>query len=215
MTEPGCFIVSSIPDFVLTGDGTAEPWNTVPWLVMPRVTGEARFLTRCKLGRSATGLYLLADCADDRLDCSLTCDGADLFTEDVVEWFLQPDPSMPLYLEYEISPLGHHLVLLVPNHRGRFHGWTGWKMDQDRSIRREVRVRGGPQLPGATVSGWCAEVFLPWDLFRGFPNVPPESPWHGNVYRIDRDSKWALGTATGGDFHDYERFARFTFPLAD
>ena len=118
-------------------------------------------------------------------------------------------PATPVYIEYEISPLGHHLVLIVPNNGLVFHGWQGWKMDRDRTIRRAVQVRGGERLPGATVTGWSVEVFLPWDLFRGFANVPPTAPWHGNVYRIDRDVKWALGSAVGGHFHDLVNFAEF------
>ncbi len=207
MSKPHTFMLPEVADFPLSGDGGAAAWSGVPWHDLARVAGEAPYRTRCKQARSQTGLYLLVDGEDARLDCTLTCDGADLFTEDVVEWFLQPDPSLPVYVEYEISPLGHHLVLLVVNNGQRFHGWTGWKMDRDRTIRRAVQVRGGPPCPGATVTGWSVEAFLPWELFRGFTNVPMQAPWHGNVYRIDRDSKWALAPATGGEFHDVGRFA--------
>jgi hypothetical protein len=204
--------ITEIPDLVLDGSGNAPMWSAVPWFELTRVAGDAGYRTRCKLGRSVQGLYLLADAEDARIDCTKQADGEDLFTEDVIEWFLQPDPAVPVYIEYEISPLGHHLVLIVPNAGRGFHGWQGWKMDGSRAIRRAVQVRGGPQAPGAAVQGWSLEVFLPWDLFRGFANVPPTGPWRGNVYRIDRDSTWALAPAVGSQFHDAQGFATFVFP---
>lgn len=211
MNDRQSFAIADVRDFTLTGDGSSAGWRDAPWHDLTRVSGDAPYRTRCKLARSATGLYLLADVEDQVLDCTFTSDGEDLFTEDVIEWFLQPDPAMPLYVEYEISPLGNHLVLIVPNDGERFHGWTGWKMDGMRTIRRAVQVRGGERRPGARVTGWSIEAFLPWDLFRGFANTPPRGPWHGNVYRIDRGAKWALGAATGGRFHDFARFPAFTF----
>lgn len=204
-----------IADFLLSGDGSAAAWSTIPWHDLARVEGSDSYRTRCKQARSATGLYLLVDCQDERLDCTHREDGADLFTEDVVEWFLQPDPSIPVYVEYEISPLGRHLVLIVINNGTAFHGWTGWKVDGKRAIRRAVSTRGGPCEPGAQVSGWSVEAFLPWTLFQGFANVPPQREWRGNVYRIDqskgRCSKWALAPETGGGFHRMDGFATLRF----
>ena len=213
MTQRRTCPIPMMPDFALTGDGNAAPWSAIAWQEMAQVAGDADLPTRCKQGRSATGLYLLVDCVDTRIDCTHTVDGADLFQEDVVEWFLQPDPALPLYVEYEISPLGHHLVLIVPTSGRGFHGWTGWKMEGGRAIRRAVTVRGGQQRPGAAITGWSVEVFLPWDLFRGFANVPPQpdAPWRGNVYRIDRAAKWALAPETGPHFHNVNDFAELRF----
>ena len=205
--DPTAVTIPHGDDFELTGDGAAAAWQAIPWLDLERVGGPAPYRTRCKQLRSATGLYLLVDCEDRRLDNTMQADGLDLFTEDVVEWFLQPDPAVPLYIEYELSPLGHHLVLLVPNAGKGFHGWTGWKVEGKRAVRRATAVRGGERAPGAAVTGWSAECFLPWSLFRGLGNIPlaDGGTWRGNVYRIDyvggKPTHWALFPATGNDFH--------------
>jgi len=39
---------------------------------------------------------------------------------DVFEFFLWPDERYPVYFEYEISPLGHELPILIPNFGGQF-----------------------------------------------------------------------------------------------
>ena len=39
---------------------------------------------------------------------------------DVFEVFLWTDEKQPIYFEYEISPLGYELPILVPNFGGKF-----------------------------------------------------------------------------------------------
>ena len=61
-----------------------------------------------------------------------TEDFADLWNEDVFEFFLWPDEQTPLYFEYEISPLGYELPILVPNFNGKFLGWRPWHYEGER-----------------------------------------------------------------------------------
>ena len=41
-------------------------------------------------------------------------DFLDLYNEDVVEVFLWPDESFPVYFEYEVSPLNYELPIIIP-----------------------------------------------------------------------------------------------------
>ena len=147
----------------------------------------------------------------------MTRDGDDLYREDVVEIFLWPDESQPLYFEYEISPLGVELPILVANHEGQFHGWLPWHYTGPRAVRRATSVRGGPKAAGASVEGWTAEFFVPFALFMGMGNIPPTrgSRWRANLYRIDHDqapfSQWAWCPDTGPTFHRYSAFGTFLF----
>ncbi len=210
--------LAMVADFELSGDGTQPAWQAVPWLPLARVgDGPLSYRTRAKMAASATGLYFLVDCDDRTLTCSLDQDYAALYNEDVVEIFLQPDPSQPLYLEYEISPLGYELLILVPNHGGKFHGWRPWMDGNQPAVRKATAVRGGAKAAGAAVSGWSAEVFIPFARFVGFGNCPPAAgaEWRANVYRIDYDqharTQWAWCPATGGNFHDYANFGSLRF----
>ena len=69
---------------------------------------------------SATGLYVLMDGEDRALTVSNEAHFVDLWTEDVFEFFLWTDERFPVYFEYEISPLGLELPILVPNFGGQF-----------------------------------------------------------------------------------------------
>ncbi len=210
--------VKSVPDFPIGSERPHACWQEIPWQTMSRVgEGPLAYQTRCKMARSESGLYFLVEAEDATLTCTLSKDEANLFTEDVVEIFLQPDPDIGLYVEYEISPLGYELMLLVSNDGTSFHGWRPWNQQPSQHTRKATRISGGEKKSGGAVTGWQAEVFLPFDLFRGLGCCPPQpgSAWRGNVYRIDYDgdgpTHWALFGETGTAFHDYWNFGRFHF----
>jgi hypothetical protein len=206
-----------VEDFEVTGSGGAAAWRRTAWLPLTRVAGSLRQPSRIKLLYSRTGLYVLADCVDQRLTCTRLPDMADLYREDVVEFFVWPDQRRPLYLEYEISPLDAELVILVPNRKGRFMGWRPWHYEGGRMTRHGTSVRGGPRRPGAAVSGWMAEFFIPFSLLVGVAGTPPTpgDTWRMNAYRIDyganQATQWAWCPATGGNFHDYRHFGVVEF----
>ena len=209
--------VTSTEDFDVTGDGSAAAWESSEWIPLQR-RGDARleYETRVKLLYSATGLYVLMDGSDARITASMSEDFLDLWNEDVFEVFLWTDEAYPVYFEYEISPLGYELPILVPNLDGKFLGWRPWHYEGERRTRRGTTARGGPREPGAAVTGWTAEVFIPWALLRPLPNVPPKpgSRWRANFYRIDYDG--ATPTAwywapVSGTFHEFQRFGVLRF----
>jgi len=210
--------VKNSTDFEITGEGSSPEWDNTDWLALTRVSaGTSGYLSRVKALRSETGLYFLFDSADRKLTCTMTEDYDDIYKEDVVEVFLWPDESQPLYFEYEISPLGVQLPILIANHKGGFMGWRPWHYEEDRIIRAATAVRGGLKGPMAEAEGWTAEFFIPFALLKGLANVPPApgSRWRANMYRIDYDeaptTHWAWSPATGPNFHNYPGFGTLVF----
>lgn len=210
--------VQHVEDFEVTGKGSAPVWEQAAWHPLTPVgPGPGSYATRTKVLWSRSGVYFLVDCEDMLLTCTMTRDFEDIYNEDVVEVFLWPDERQELYFEYEISPLGVELPILIPNHQGRFMGWRPWHYEGQRLIRRATTVRGGHKAPLARVEGWTAEFFFPFELFTGLGNMPPQSGtrWRGNIYRIDYDAPqpvhWAWCPDTGADFHDFRQFGTLRF----
>jgi hypothetical protein len=209
--------VPATEDFALTGDGSAPAWERAGWVPLAR-RGDAglEYETRVRLLYSRTGLYILMDGTDARITATMTEDFLDLWNEDVFEAFLWTDESYPVYFEYEISPLGYELPILVPNFEGRFLGWRPWHYEGERRTRRATTALGGPREPGAAITAWRAEVFIPWALLRPLEGVPPQpgSRWRANFYRIDYDGEqptawyWA---PVSGTFHEFRRFGILHF----
>lgn len=70
--------------------------------------------------------------------------------------------------------------------------------------------------PGASVDGWKAEVFVPYDLLSPMQNVPPKPGtwWRANFYRVDYDDNKSIGwdwARVGPSFHKFEKFGTLVF----
>ena len=209
--------VAQTADFTVDGKGNAPAWSKAEWQPLsPRAAGGSPYATRFKMLYSASGLYVLMDGEDRALTATFKEDFLDLWTEDVFEFFLWPDERYPVYFEYEISPLGFELPILVPNVGGQFYGWRPWHYEGARKTQKAVTVRGGPPASGASITGWTAEVFVPWDLLKPLGNVPPQrgTKWRANVYRMDYDGgrtaswNWA---PVRGTFHQPDKFGTLVF----
>jgi len=209
--------VLATPDFAVTGGGADGAWGRAEWTEIPRRQPASHpYTTRVKMLYSDTGLYVLMDGTDRTLTASMTDDFMNLWNEDVFEVFLWTDERHPVYFEYEISPLGRELAILVPNFGGDFLGWRPWHYEGDRLTRRGTSVLGGPKEPNAPIQGWRAEVFIPYALLKPLQNVPPRAGtrWRANVYRMDYDggkrTAWAWAPV-GKSFHEYEKFGELVF----
>ncbi|MHB8971396.1 MAG: carbohydrate-binding family 9-like protein [Pirellulaceae bacterium] len=217
MTKEPALHVQKCDDFDVTGHGDARQWERVTWVqLQPRPGGVHNYLTQFKMLYSDKGIYVLFDGADKTLTATMQEDFLDLWTEDVFECFFWTDERHPVYFEYEISPLGYELPILIPNFDGKFLGWRPWHYAGDRKTRKAVVALGGPRTPYAQVSGWRAEVFFPYDLLKPLGNVPPQpgTHWRANFYRVDYDGGQTSGwdwARVGPSFHDYRNFGTIVF----
>ena len=211
--------VRATEDFTVTGNGDAAAWEAVPWEpLVPRTAGRRPYQTRVKTLYSKTGLYVLLEAEDRIITATMNEDFLDLWNEDVFEFFLWPDERYSVYFEYEISPLGYELPILIPNFGGDFLGWRPWHYEGTRKTQKATAVTGGPKQSGASVTGWKAEVFVPYELLKPLQNVPPKpgTKWRANFYRVDYDdgkdksSSWDWARV-GKSFHEFNKFGTLAF----
>jgi predicted TIM-barrel fold metal-dependent hydrolase len=204
-------------DFTINGRGDASAWKKATWEPLHlRAADGHQYQTRVKMLYSRTGLYVLMEAEDRTLTAAMNEDFLDLWNEDVFEFFLWPDEQYPVYFEYEISPLGYELPILIPNFGGEFLGWRPWHYEGNRKTQKATTVVGGPKLSGGRVAGWKAEVFVPYDLLKPLQNVPPQpgTQWRANFYRVDYDDgkstswDWAR---VGSSFHEFDKFGTLIF----
>jgi len=202
--------------FEVTGNGSAPAWKEVAWVTLSKREGTADYDARFKLLYSPVGLYVLMNGSDQRLSATGRDDFLDLWKEDVFEFFLWTDQRNPIYFEYEISPLGFELPILVPNVDGKYLGWRPWHYNGARMTRKATSVAGGEKSSGAAITSWTAEVFVPYKLLEPLGNVPPkpQTRWRANFYRVDYDGgqttswDWAR---VGPSFHEFEKFGTLVF----
>jgi hypothetical protein len=172
-----------------------------------------------KLLYSNLGVYFLFRCEDQKLSATLREDFVALFKEDVVEVFLWPDQALPIYLEYELSPLNFEVPILIPNINGRTSGWLPWHYEGKRRVQHHTSVKGGQKESNAPISEWTAEFFIPFALLGSLLSEPPVSGtrWRANFYRIDYDEGYTTWTwqkttlGKPGNFHEYKKFGTLIF----
>src|SRR5690606_5116958 len=184
-----------------------------------RPGGEHDYTARFKMLYSNKGVYVLFDGTDETLTATMQEDFLNLWTEDVYECFFWTDEKHPVYFEYEISPLGYELPILIPNLDGTFLGWRPWNYEGDRKIQKAVSATGGPNESMAKVRGWRAEVFIPYELLKPLGNVPPKpgTKWRANFYRVDYDGGETTGwdwARVGPSFHEFQKFGTLVFDQA-
>ena len=125
---------------------------------------------------------VLFEIDDARPWATLTARNAPLWTEEVVEIFVDPVGDLEGYFEIGINPSGAVYDLVL---RRTSSGWRkdfAWDVD---GLRSHARV---------TPAGWAAELAIPFDALTGTP-PSPGTRWRANFLRIDRPG----GTGTEAD----------------
>lgn len=209
--------VYTTPDFSLNGKGDHANWTRTSWTSLPQIdAGVIDYAARFKILYSPTGIYVLFQGEDREIATRRTEDFEDLFTGDVFEVFLHPDPTTPLYFEYEINALGKELVLMIPNLDGKQMGWRPWHYEGNRKVLKRVSVEGGEAVAGATIQSWTAELFFPFALLLPLKNVPPRPGmcWNANFCRLDYDTgkmiKWSW-SPVHISFHECQTYRTIQF----
>jgi hypothetical protein len=204
-------------DFQVTGDGGNAAWKKAAWVSLARRDENGHeYDARVKMLYSSSGLYVLFSGSDQKVTATLQDDFLDLWNEDVFEFFFWPDERQPIYFEYEISPLGYELPILVPNVDDKYLGWRPWHYEGKRKIQKATTVSGGEKKSGAAITGWTAEVFVPYELLAPLGNVPPvrDTRWRANFYRVDydddRSTSWDWARV-GPSFHEFRKYGTLVF----
>lgn len=210
-------LIHKCNDFSLSGKGDDSQWDKASWNPLQKLDeGSDAYESRFKILYSATGIYVFLTGVDNKITTTYDKDFGDLYLADVFEVFLQPDPQLPLYLEYEVNALDKELVLLIPNMNGHISGWTPWHYDGNRKIVKKTSVTQGTAAPGAAIRSWSAELFFPYPLFIPMSNTPPGpgTIWRANFCRLDYDTgkmiKWAWSPVER-TFHEFAKFGTIQF----
>ncbi len=179
--------------FLNNRDGSPSPLKT-----------EARVLYDDKF------LYFSSRFVDENIWATMKKRDEHLWTEEVVEVFLQADPGKPSYIELEVNPLGALLDIFLLDIRKPLH-YESWNSEK---IQWAVHVDG-------TVDGrpgdkeWTCEIAFPMEDVIPAPNIPPKpgDRWRLNMYRVEKLPEPAslAWSPTGRDFHRPDMFGEIVF----
>jgi hypothetical protein len=134
-----------------------------------------------------------------------------LWTEEVVEVFIQADPSHPSYIELEVNPLGTMIDIFLIDIRKPipYQTWNSHRLEWGVQVNGTVDGQPGDQ-------GWTCEMALPMEEVITAPNNPPQpgDRWRMNLYRVERKPdrvSLAWSPILKGDFHTPAMFGDLVF----
>lgn len=156
-------------------------------------------------------IYFAFECKDQNLWATFRNRDEHLWTEEVVEVFLQADPNHPNYIELEVNPLNTMLDIYLLDIRKpiKYESWNSaelkWAVAVDGTVDGEPGDRG-----------WSCEIALPLDDVVTAPNIPPNNGdrWRMNLYRVERKPErqsLSWSPTLKRDFHVPERFGDIIF----
>ena len=164
---------SALP--ALTADADSPFWRErEPVFLWNVIDGTApQQATRVWAAWDAEEFRVLFRAEDTHIHATLTGRDAPLYTEEVVEVFLDPAGDGECYFEIEVNPLNAVLDLVLRRNRSGYRKDFAWRCENLRTcVRREA-------------AAWSDELAIP---FRSVAAAPPQpgDTWRANFTRIDR-----------------------------
>jgi hypothetical protein len=189
----------------LSADATSPFWREIEAVALRDTISGAvpQQETSVRVAWNAEELRILFHAEDAHISATLTEHDAALYTEEVVEFFLDPVGDLGCYFEIEVNPLNAILDLILRRNRSGYRKDFSWDCAD---LRTRVRCEA---------AAWSAELSIPFTSLNG--QLPAAgSEWRANFARIDRPpgverelSAWSpTHLAT---FHVPERFGVLQF----
>jgi hypothetical protein len=178
---------------------------------------EVSLRTEARLLYDDEALYVGFEVEDPDIWATLTERDDPLYTEEVVEIFLDANADGRTYNELQLSPTNVLFDAYFPARR------QGMDLGFDSQAQTAVKVRGTVNQPADQDQGWTAELRIPFAPLAEVPNRPPNpgDRWRFNLYRLEhlergreggpRIEGQAFSPLFVGDFHHLPRFAWLIF----
>ncbi len=160
--------------------------------------------TSVRVARDDEEFRVLFQAEDQEPWATLTARDAPLFTEEVVEVFLDPVGDLESYFEIEVNPLNAVLDLVLRRSRSGYTKAVAWRCE---GLQTRVEKQG---------ASWTAELAIPYRSLISGPAPSAGAAWRANFCRIDRPrsrlrelSAWSPPFRS--TFHTPERFGVIEF----
>jgi hypothetical protein len=162
-------------EIVVDGKIDESAWQKAPEAFFVTMEGaEPRLMTRFRWLWDEEYLYGAFEVEDDHLWASMKERDAYLWTENVVEFFINADGSSKSYIEIEINPLNTILDLFVLNkYNARRDIKQLWDWDCD-GLKSAVQLNGTLNDSSDQDEGWTFEIAIPFAQVYTAPNHPPK-----------------------------------------
>lgn len=190
----------------ITVDGHLDELS---WELAPQINHFERILneydgvahtTRARMLWDDEYLYFAFACQDPDIWAIFDQEDDEMWTEEVVEVFIDPDGDARNYLELEVNPLNAWVDLRIVELEPE---WVSSKEWDIRGLKTAVQVYGTVNDTSDVDLGWTCEIAIPWvameDSIDGGGRPQPGDLWRLNLYRIERTAGRAAREQVAAD----------------
>jgi Carbohydrate family 9 binding domain-like len=211
---PEYHVVRARPAPVIDGVLDDAAWKrATPVTLVNSLDGSpGRVRTTARLLWDDKYLYVSFDCEDPDVWGTFTKRDEPLYTQEVVEIFIDADGDGRTYNEIEVSAANVLFDAYFPERR------QGMDLSWDSEALTAVTVQGTLNDASDKDEGWRVEMRIPIEKLAAVPHVPPRpgDRWRFNLYRLEHHGRrdiegQAFSPPRVGDFHALNRFAWLVF----
>ncbi|MFC1526837.1 carbohydrate-binding family 9-like protein [Candidatus Latescibacterota bacterium] len=167
------------------------------WELAPQISQFERILnhydgvqhpTRARMLWDDGHFYFAFSCQDPDIWAIFDQEDDQMWSEEVVEVFIDPDGDARNYLELEVNPLNAWVDLRIREVRpGGLASSKDWDIQ---GLKTAVQVYGTVNDTSDVDLGWTCEIAIPWaamaDSIDGGGRPEAGDTWRLNLYRIER-----------------------------
>ncbi|MET0400974.1 MAG: carbohydrate-binding family 9-like protein, partial [Cystobacter sp.] len=168
--------------------------------------------TEARLTYDDQHLYVAFDVEDPDVWGTLREKDQPLYTQEVVEVFLDANADGRTYNELQVSPHNVHFDAYFPARR------QGMDLSWDSGMTSGVKVRGTLDDASDRDEGWRVEMKILLARLAEVPHLPPRvgDRWRFNLYRLEHPGRkgeegQSFSPLFVGDFHALPRFGWLVF----
>jgi hypothetical protein len=211
---PEYHVVRARPAPVIDGILDDAAWKrAAPVTLVNSLDGSpGRVRTTARLLWDDKYLYVSFDCEDPDVWSTFTKRDEPLYTQEVVEVFIDADGDGRTYNEIEVNAANVLFDAYYPERR------QGMDLSWDSEALTAVTVQGTLNDASDKDEGWRVEMRIPIEKLAAVPHVPPRpgDRWRFNLYRLEHHGRrdiegQAFSPPRVGDFHALNRFAWLVF----
>jgi hypothetical protein len=210
--KPVYEVLRTAAPVVVDGKLDEPAWSGVPSLrfVNNRDGSPATLKTEAWIVFDDKFIYFGSRFVDENIWSTFKKRDEHLWTEEVVEVFIQPDAAKRNYIELEVNPLGTMIDIYLLDIRKplRYESWNSEKLQWAVQVNGTVDGKPGDKE-------WTCEMALPMEDIVTAPNIPPKpgDRWRLNMYRVEKlPERASLAWApTEKDFHRPDMFGEIVF----
>lgn len=175
--------------------------------------------TQAKVAWDDKFLYVAFSSKDPDVWTTLTKRDDKLWTQEVVEVFIDANADKKDYVELQVNPRGTIFDSYLPAYRKNQNDWNS-------KLKAAVQIDGTLNKREDTDKGWTVEMAIPWADTKGRGTYEMELPpkpgavWRVNFFRFDHPkgkppaaSAWSPPRV--GDFHVLDKFGELVFGDAE